>query len=687
MIFLAILLAAGRPAPGQVALVPDPAHAGKLETKARLLNDNPFSARESDSGQPVEVQPGETVTLEITGTLAPGFHTYPIHSRTAIQDPVGLSSVKPGPGPLRIAWPVRESGAREVMEEALGGKILELSGQFTWTMEWLVPPDTKPGVVTQELLVKAQVCDDKGCTWGTHRVSFRLKVSGEPITPSAEILAAARLAGPPDPVVVGGMAPLPGKPESVSQRQHVSVLPTLPDPGEIEILGVYPEATIQDPGAFVEFLGKPGKMGNSRRDGLWGLVIQGVFWGAVSLVTPCVFPMIPVTVSIFLKGKSQSWALPILHALVYCATIVVVMTLAAVAFLSVFVWLSINSVFNVVLGCVFIGFALSLFGMYDIELPGFMTRFTSAREQQGGFIGTFFMALTFSMLSFACVAPFLGGFGGTTAGDGVGILHKVVGGVAFSATFASPFFVLALFPKLMGALPRSGGWMTSVKITMGFVELAAAVKFFRLAEIRNGDAVFFTYDASMALTIVVFLVAGGYLFQLFNLPADDPGDRQVPVLRMLLGMAAISMAVYLSPALWKQADGSRVRPQGVVFAWVDAFLLPDSGGNSELPFGGNLAEALKLSRGDGRPVFIDFTGVTCVNCKLNEMTVFPRAEVRRQLERYHLVQLYTDRVVDSLVPAGTSTDEKLRLAEANAAFRDKVFGLNQLPLYAIVRPR
>ena len=684
---LFILLIGACPVLGQVSHVPDPAHAGKLEIKAVLLNDNPFSSRAEGDSQPLVVQPGETLTLELKGIPAPRFHAYPIHSRTAIQDPVGLSTVKTGGGPLKIVWPILESRPQAVDEAALGGKILEFSEPFTWTIEFLVPPETKPGKVDQEIFSKIQVCDDRGCTWGTHRFSLRVEVAGAPVVPSPAVLSSANMPLPPEPLIVGGPAAISENAKGSESKGAVTVIPTLPDPGEVEILGVYPEATIQDPSAFVAFLEKPSPAIKAGQEGLLAFVLQGVFWGAVSLVTPCVFPMIPVTVSIFLKQKSQSWIAPILHALVYCSTIVVVMTLAALAFLSVFVWLSINAVFNMILGCVFIVFSLSLFGMYDIELPGFMTRFTSSREQQGGFVGTFFMALTFSMLSFACVAPFLGGFGGTSSGDGVGLLHKTLGGVAFSATFASPFFILALFPRLMGALPRSGGWMTSVKITMGFVELAAAVKFFRLAEIRNGEALFFTYDASLALTIVVLLGASGYLFQLFSLPSDDPNERQIPVLRMLLGIAVLSMALYLTPGLWKYENGSRVRPQGIVFAWIDAFLLPDSGGHGELPFGGNLVEALRNSKSDGRPVFIDFTGVTCVNCKLNEKNVFPRSEVRRQLERFHLVQLYTDRVIDSLVPAGTTTEEKLRLAEANGAFRDRVFGVNQLPLYAVVRPK
>jgi thiol:disulfide interchange protein DsbD len=687
----AILIIAALSAPtaiGQVSYVPDPAHSGKLEIKPVLIIDNPFSSVPGN-GVPTSFLPGEIVTLELRCVPARGFHTYPINSRTAIQDPVGLTKVEAGPASMRIIWPVREPSPVEINESALGGKILEFDGPFTWTIDLLVPPDAKPGHLAQQISLKAQVCDNKGCTWGTHKFTVKIEVSGNGTTPSAEVLAAASLPTSPEPMISGSIASSSKNQDErrLDKQGPVTKLPFLPDPTAIEILGVYPEATIQDPSSFSEFLEEPKMEAKADNQGLLAFVIQGVFWGAVSLVTPCVFPMIPVTVSIFLKHKSHSWINPILHASVYCSTIVVVMTLAAMAFLSAFVWLSINSIFNIMLGCVFIAFALSLFGMYDIELPGFMTRFTSNREQQGGFIGTFFMALTFSMLSFACVAPFLGGFGGTSSGDGVGFLHKFLGGIAFSATFASPFFILALFPKLLGALPRSGGWMNTVKITMGFVELAAAVKFFRLAEIRNGEAVFFTYDMSLAFTIAVFFLAGIYHLKWISFPSEDPDNRQVPVPRIVLGLVVMAVGLYFIPGLWRQNDGSRIRPQGIVFAWIDAFLLPDSGEGEDLPFTGDLSDAIVKSKQDGRPIFIDFTGVTCVNCKLNEKNVFPIPGVKSLLLRYHLVQLYTDRVIDQFVPAGTPYGEKLRLAESNAQFRDSVFGVNQLPLYAIVRPK
>src|SRR5262249_51450585 len=232
---------------------------------------------------------------------------------------------------------------------------------------------------------------------------------------------------------------------------------------------------------------------NPADGGLLAFILAGVFWGAVSLVTPCVFPMIPITVSFFLKQSEKEHHKPVTMALVYCGTIVIVLTIAAVALLNFFSLLSINPWMNYGLGLLFIFFALSLFGMYDIELPSGLARFTSQREGKGGLVGTVFMALTFTIISFACVAPFLGGFGGTAASVQGPLWHSILGGLAFSATFAAPFFLLALFPTLLKKMPKSGGWLNAVKVVMGFLELAAALKFLRAAEVvQSTEVTFFT---------------------------------------------------------------------------------------------------------------------------------------------------------------------------------------------------
>ena len=652
-------------------------HEGKLRLSARL-DFNPFaSSIQPPDGKTVTHRPGEMVDLVISGQLEPGFHSYPVTIRTPGQDVAMLSSIRFAPGGQLIpVWPVIESGPTRVFEEAFD-------------------LDAKLPTAESVAKIRVQVCDEKGCTWGEYTLRFRIAVAGPPVPNEGnEIL---KVTEPPIPKVDGNQADTVAnarKNPITHPPLEVTRVPVLPRADEFEEVARYAEGTINDVGAFKEFLqlrlvSDPGK----NDDGLIQFLIIGMFWGGISLVTPCVFPMIPVTVSIFLKQRDGSSLSPIATALIYCGTITLVLTLAAMLALSLFVWLSINWIFNTIMGLVFIFFALSLFGMYDIELPAWLTTWSSSNEQRGGAAGTVFMALTFSMLSFACVAPFLGGFGANSAGRP--LVHQFLGGLAFSATFASPFFFLALFPGLLRKLPRSGTWLNTVKVTMGFVELMAAIKFFRLAEIREGTSVWFTYDFCMAATIAIHLACALYLFQFFSLPLDTKQEC-LGVIRMVFAMMMLTMVFYLLPGMFQPAGGVRNRPQGIIYAWVDSFLLPDTApnqsgaGHNELPFTGDLSLALEHSRVDGKPVFIDFTGVTCTNCKLNEKQVFSKPDVSKLFEKFHLVQLYTDRVIPEFIPAeALQMDRSIpaSLADAHATFRREFFQVEQLPFYVIVKPK
>ncbi len=369
--------------------------------------------------------------------------------------------------------------------------------------------------------------------------------------------------------------------------------------------------------------------------------------------------MIPITVSFFLKQSEKEHHRPIAMAVVYSLTIVVVLTFSAVVLLSFFRLLSISPKMNFALGALFVFFALSLFGMYDIQLPAGLARLTSAREGQGGLVGTMFMALTFTIVSFACVAPFLGGFGGTAAGSDLTLTERVLGGLAFSATFAAPFFVLALFPSLLRKLPKSGSWLNTVKVVMGFLELAAALKFFRAGELVNSSTpTLFTYDLVLGMWIALSLLAGLYLLNVYRLPHDTPAEH-ISVPGLIVGFLFLSLGFYLAPALFRySAEGEKQRPGGAIYAWIDSFLLPESreGKAGGLEWTGDLKRAVEEARayrertGQRKLVFIDFTGETCTNCKLNERNVFSKPEISALFQPYELVQLYTDKVPDKYYP-------------------------------------
>ena len=628
-----------------------PATASRIDFSATLGAVDPFSDSNIEEPKELAVRRGEVLILRIQGTPKTGFHTYPITQRTENQDENGLSKLTFKRNPVfSPIYPLKESEP-EWKEEGVLGYFLEFEKPFTWTQEIYIQPDATVGKTELNFSIKLQVCDSK-CVWGEHLFSIPVSVSkSDPLETSEELKQ--RLAIKEDaPKIVAD--PKSSNPKSNKHQTNTD---------------------------------------NSKTgtEGLLAFALQGMFWGAISLVTPCVFPMIPITVSYFLKQSEKTHHRPVAMAVVYSLTIVIVLTIAAVALLSFFRLLSVHPAMNFGLGCLFVFFSLSLLGMYEIELPSGLAHFTSSKQGQGGMVGTIFMALTFTIVSFACVAPFLGGFGGTASGSNLTFLHRLLGGFAFSLTFASPFFLLALFPGMLKKLPKSGNWLNSVKVVMGFLELAAAIKFFRAGElILFPEPLIFTYDFSMAITVIIALCCGLYLLGFLQLPHDMPSEH-TSVPGVVLGCLFLAFGLYLTPALLKlKEDGSRLRPSGMIFAWVDSFLLPEE--NDDLPFIGDLNRGLEEAKKQNKMVFIDFTGVTCTNCKINEANVFPIKDVHELLKKFVLVQLYTDRVPDKLYSPeersafqGSATKQRAD-ANKNLDFQKLKFNTEQLPLYVVVKP-
>jgi thiol:disulfide interchange protein DsbD len=640
---------------------------------------------------PKEAKRGETVRLSITGMPRPGFHTYPLTQRAnnSFQDEIGLSKIifdnSPGLQPL---WPVTESDPSLKQEEVVG-YLLEHENPFTWSQDILILPGAAPGPKTVKFRIHLQVCD-KTCVWEDHDFERVIQVSSAPPVPLTPELKSRMEAKKPDILI----KPVPAIPA-------INPAPT-PTPGPASHDNSSADATIsmadrpEDHQADLEKL-IPQIKGTvqSSSGGLLAFILAGIFWGAVSLITPCVFPMIPITVSYFLKQSEKEHHRPLAMAAVYSLTIVIVLTIAAMVLLETLKQLSINPLMNFGLGALFVFFALSLFGMYEIELPSGLARFTSTREGKGGLLGTTFMALTFTIISFACVAPFLGGFAGTAATSGLTWYHRLLGGLAFSVTFAAPFFLLALFPTLLRKLPKSGAWLNSVKVVMGFLELAAALKFFRAGElVLIPKPTLFTYDLVLGMWIALAFLCGLYLLNFYRLPHDTPADH-IGVARLLIGFLFLSLSFYLLPALFKfGSDGEKQRPNGSIYAWVNSFLLPEPGEKKgELPWSGNLAQSIEEARIQRQLVFVDFTGQTCTNCKINEENVFSKPEFKELFRPYRLVQLYTDKVPDKYYSAsvrgkfGNDASRQRKDATVNLKFQKDAFGTEQLPLYVILQPK
>jgi thiol:disulfide interchange protein DsbD len=705
VVVLALVLAA--PAAAQGDLPPLPGLGGgksfaeMADLKAKVV--------------PEKAKRGEIVTYQITVTPKRGARTYPINpsnptqaSRnvfklpvaankgTKVEDviliPTGLVS-----DPLNFEW---DSHAGVAAPEQVSYKAV------TWEVKAVVSPKATPGKKTIKLDLDSSIlaCDENNCFYATPEslptVEFMVDEGDPlPIPPDLQevVNKATTLPVPPAPKGVG---------QPRSTPENGSTTPAAPaGPGagapapRTQKVAKDVDQYRQELADVRKGLDKSGVTDETKNSGIWSFVLTAALWGLISLVTPCVFPMIPITVSIFLKQAHGSLGERLKLAGVYCLTIITVLGLSAFALLKFMAWLSVHPLTNLFLGGLFMVLALSLFGMYELTLPNFMARRLQAKQAKGGAIGTVFGALAFTVISFTCVAPFLGGFAGISAADsGGGMIavpttKEVLGGLAFATAFAAPFFVLALIPGLLKALPKSGGWLDSVKVVMAFLEVAAALKFFRTAELGViSPPEYFTYDVVLAGWVAISAACGLYLFNVYRLPHDEERPS-IGVMRLLFALAFLGLAVYLLPAVFKGPDGKAQRPSGAVFAWVDAFLLPDPGRGSETEWGTDLKEALDRSRKDGsskvspRPVFIDFTGVTCTNCNYNESNVFPQPAVKAELEKFERVRLYTDWLPANLYAADPGDRERRLEGLANDAFKRDVFGTQQLPLYVVLQPR
>ncbi len=564
-----------------------------------------------------EAKRGETVKLIIKGIPRPGFHTYPMTQRAdnQFQDELALSKLifenTPGLQPL---WPISESDP-ETKEEQGIGYFLEHENPFTWSQDILILPEAKPGPNTLKFRIRLQVCD-KTCVWGEHPFAITIKVSSEPPVPLTSEFK-ERLALPKPPIKVIAVPPASG-----GQNTQPPVANPPGSPGTAKTAPSQPINPSNDGGPKVV---SP----EPSDEGLLAFIFQGFVWGLISLVTPCVFPMIPITVSFFLKETEKKDHRPLLKAAVYSGTIIVVLTAGGVLMAKGLRDISQWSTTNFVLGGLFIFFALSLFGMYEIQLPSWLSRYTSSREGRGGLAGTVFMALTFTIISFTCVAPFFGGFIllASSAQSSTDWVKLFLGALAYATTFAAPFFVLALFPTLIRTMPKSGSWMNTIKVVMGFVEMAAALKFLRAGELLwFGRAEILTYDLVLGMYVALSLLCGLYLLNLFRLPHDYDAPEQLGVPRLVFSLLFLSLAFYLTPALFKGSGGEQQRPRGKVFAWLDSFLLPDpvdessvadtGNGTSKSPVSGrltwlgNLNDGLQKAKENEKLVFIDFTGLS-----------------------------------------------------------------------------
>ena len=413
---------------------------------------------------------------------------------------------------------------------------------------------------------------------------------------------------------------------------------------------------------------------------------MGFVGGLLALFTPCVWPIIPMTVSFFLK-RTKDKKKGIRDAWTYGASIVVIYVTLGLAITLLFGAsalnaLSTNAIFNILFCLMLVVFAASFFGAFEIALPSsWSTAVDSKAEATSGLLSIFLMAFTLSLVSFSCTGPIVGFLLVEVSTSG-NVVAPAVGMLGFAIALALPFTLFALFPSWLKSMPKSGGWMNVIKVSLGFLELAFALKFLSVADLAYGWRIL-DRETFLALWIVIFALLGFYLLGKIKFPHDDD-DQKVSVPRFFMALASLAFALYMVPGLW-----------GAPLKAVSAFAPPMQTQDFNLyknevhaqftDYEAGMAYAKRV----GKPVMLDFTGYGCVNCRKMELAVWTDAKVSSLIQNdYVLITLYVDEKTPLSEPIEVTDSGKkrtLRTVGDKWSYLQRVkFGANAQPFYVLI---
>lgn len=575
-----------------------------LFATAVLADENPDPVQWSLASDAAKAPPGSTVTLKLTADIASGWHIY---SMTPTPDGPIPTAIKCADDPSIESCEVVQPKPRVERDPVLQTDVGEFTGQPVFLVQAKLKSDAPVGPITVTVQSRYQACDDRECKRPkTKPASFALTVD-----PSA-----------PAPVV--STTP-PATPEA----------PAVPSSGG---------APAQGFGAFL-------------------LTAFGA--GLLAVFTPCVFPMIPITVSFFLNQRGG-----ILQAVVFSLGIVGLFcalgfgVTAAVGPFGV-AQLASNPWVNGFIALVFGAFALSLMGAFELTLPSGMLTKLDMASRRGGYLGTLLMGLTFSLSSFACVGPIVGSLLVSSA-QSKG-LQPVLGMASFAGGLAAPFFFLAAFPSYLKKLPKSGGWLMRVKVVMGFVLLALMFKY--LANVDEVlQSMLLTRERVLAAWVVLIAMPGLYLLGLLRMEGVEAEER-LGIGRLLTACGFLILALMLLPGMF----GSRL-------GWIDAYL-PEATAQTSAAGGAagsggptwmknQLPEALERAKTENKLVLVNFSGYSCTNCKWMDANVFPRPEIMEAMKDLVPVELFVD-----------GTDQA---SKNNGDFEEEHFNQSAMPYYALI---
>ena len=661
---------------------------------------------------------GEELDLVVNARIDEKWHLYASDFSDEVGPVVFTLKFQPNPA-YALVGKLQAIKSHHEQDEVFKGEVAfwEKTGQMRQRIKVL-----QPGPLSITAAAEYQSCTtvDGRCVPGSETLRFGpLAVSGA-ATPT-QATGAVPAAAPVAPGVAPATLERAAAPAAESASPAVSVTspdsavrplpraagPAAATPGDARSTAVAAAAAAPVAAAADDPVNKAG--------GLWSFAFLAFTFGLAALFTPCVFPMVPMTVSLFTSGN-DSRQRGIFKALVYGASIIGIYVLVGVLVSALLGedgpnLISTHWLPNVIFFVVFVVFGLSFLGLFEITLPHQIVNTVDTQADKGGWGGIFFMALTLVVVSFSCTAPIVGSILSLAArGERV---TPIVGMLGFSMAFALPFTLFAIFPSWLKSLPRSGGWLNTVKVTLGFVELMLALKFLSTADLAYHWQLL-NRDVYIVLWVVLSALLGFYLLGKFRLSHDSPLDH-LSVGRLLMAVAAFAFAVYLVPGLFGAPLpllAGYLPPQskhdfslatagnggGAAVAANSAGTpreVPRFGDFLELPHNLNgyfdLEQAKRYARQQHKPIFIDFTGHACVNCRKMEATVWSDPLVLDKLRNdYVVVALYVDDKTE--LPQKewyTSTHDrqlKTTLGKQNADLQITRYGFNAQPYYVLLDP-
>ncbi len=550
--------------------------------------------------------------MEFTATIEPGFHMYDMNAEG-------------GPTPLSFTWEKLDGVELIGTPTPSEASLVQFDPVFNVNIGWWEGSVT----LTQKFVAKKSeysitghlrfaACSDETCTPPTVE---NFNFSGKAKVADAANDAAAVVADPASTDSIANNDATSTAPQSNATYTNLADNPLWNPVDKSNVAESSEESS-------------------SSNGSLWYIIITCFIGGLIALLTPCVWPMIPLTVSFFLK-KSDNRAKSIRDAITYGVSIIFIYVFLGVLITMIFGASSLNAlatsaVCNIIFFLLLVVFAISFFGAFEITLPeSWSNKMDSAAEKTTGLLSIFFMAFTLALVSFSCTGPIIGTLLVEAASNG-NILGPAIGMFSFALALAIPFCLFAMFPSLLKGLPKSGGWMNTVKVVLGFIELALSLKFLSVADLAYGWHIL-DRETFIALWIAIFGLLGLYLLGKFSFSHYGPEKGGIGVFRFFLALISFAFVAYLVPGLW-----------GAPLKSVSAFVPPLHTQDFNL-YGGQFEiytdyeEGMKAAEREGKPVLIDFSGYGCVNCRKMEAAVLDNQKVHSAIEdNFIMIQLMVD---------------------------------------------